>query len=126
VAAELTPGQFRQVYREAEPRTAQAKYVNAIAHAPDATWGALATNADRPEIPAGASIPTNAITAQLAPGEIFAAMAPGTSFANVTAHLLGADEIRPSLNSERATITSGGIGHVNPIATLLERAGEAP
>ena len=125
MAAELTPQQFRQVYREAEPRAAYAKFVNPVAHAPDAAWRALATNPDRPSIPAGASIPTNAITAQVASDEVFVAMAPGTSFANVVAHVLGADELRPPENSERPTIAPGAVEQVNAIAARLERAGEA-
>ena len=125
MAAALTPWQLGQVYREAEPRAEHAKFVNPVAQLPDAAWWAIVANSGRPPIPAGVSIPTNAITAQLASDEVVVAMAPGTSFSNVLAALLGADELRPPLNSERPTIAPGTAEQVNTIAAQLERAGEA-
>lgn len=125
MAAELTPQQFRHVYREAEPRAADAKSVNPVAQLPDAAWWASVANPGGPPIPAGASIPTNAMMGQLAPDELFVAVAPGTSFANSVAHVLGAADVRPPVNSERPTIAPGGAEQVNAISARLERAGEA-
>jgi hypothetical protein len=126
MASELTQQPFRQVHREADHRAADAKSVNPVAQLPDAAWWTAVGNPGGPAIPAGASIPTNEITAQLASDDVFVAMAPGTSFANVLAPLFGASGLRPPANSERPTIAPGSVGQVNAIAARLERTGEAP
>jgi hypothetical protein len=124
MTAELTPQQFRQVYREAEPRAEHAKFLNPLAHAADAAWRALVANLDRPPIPTDAAVPVNAIVGRLAPEEIFVAMAPGKQFANPVAHLLGVDELQPFANSAHRSIAPGPAGPVNAIGSLLERPGE--
>ena len=124
MAAELTPQQLRQVYREAEPRAEYAKFLNPLAHEADAAWRALVVNPDDAPIPAGARIPANAIAAQLSSDEIFVAMAPGMSFANVVSRLLGTNELRLAVNSPRPTIAPGPEGPVNAIGSLLEGARE--
>jgi hypothetical protein len=120
MAAQRSPQQSRQLYREAGPRAEHVKLLNPAAHAADAEWRALMGNADHPWIPAAAAGPVNTIAGRLAPEEIFVAMAPGKQFANPVAHLLGVAALHPSANSPRPTIAPGAVEHVNTIAAQLE------
>lgn len=115
MAAELAARTSRQVYREAEPRAAFAKFVNPVAHSPDASWWALFANADRPLVSAGASVPESAIVGSMSQDEFVVAIGPGKWVANRFPDPGDMDSLAQLENSPRASIDVGRTGPVNSI-----------